>query len=263
MLQEKAFINFLFKGIQLARVFFVWFKWPVQTIDNDKKMLVCKVAETNGVEEAVLQLLPGRRDVLLMALISIFIGGAIFLFEANLNSLGRNNGLVEILFKVFSVLFAWAIIQLPIYYISLLIARWRCSKWIKGILKSDYTPIVCRMFFRRKNDSRLLWEERYSLNSLINSANQISKDIDKKEVDSKREGEFMVRLLLNGKDPALKVPIETIKMALAKLATLVDLDPKLKDVFCFYLDANGEIVGTRTREGYETLNRQLGFLPVN
>lgn len=246
----------------MGRVFFIWFKWQPKSMDDDTKMLICEVANSKGIKEAVTQLLPGRRDILLMVLASICVGGVILLFEAQLNSFGRGNILVEVFLKVFLVLFVWALIQLPIYYISLISARLFCSNWIKRQLKVGYKPIVCKMIVKTQSDLMLLWERSYSLPSLLVSANQMSADIKARDVDPRKIGELMIRLLLGGKDSNLNVPTETISMALAKLATLVDAEPKLSDIFCFYLEPTGEITGTLSRNNAIKINCQLGFLPT-
>lgn len=243
-------------------VFFVWFKWRPNNLDDDSKMLICELANAKGMKDTVVQLLPGRRDVVLMALISIGIGGIFVLFENYLNFLGRDNWLVAIFLKVFLALFVWAIVQLPIYYFSLILARFYCTKWIKEQLKIGYKPITCKMICKVKNDSMLLWDESYTINSLLESASHMSKDIKNREVDTTKIAELMIRLLLNAKDSNLNVPTETIKMALANLAILFDVKPKLSDTFCFCLDLNGEITGTLTRNGSVMRNCQFGFLPL-
>src|SRR5882724_3938562 len=113
----------------MSRVVFSWVRWKAPQLTPDALAHYVDRAEKTGVSGIVRTCVPMRKEMLVAATVGV-IGGAIL---GSYSNVANNSDVARFCGIIGGTLFAWGLLQLPIYFVSVLIARSECASWLREI----------------------------------------------------------------------------------------------------------------------------------
>jgi hypothetical protein len=161
-----------------------------------------------------------------------------------------------------AVMFAWGVLQLPIYLITLSTARANCAAWLRGVQQHGPRLIKCEFGVRNAEGMVVRSHEVFSVEEFGKCLEYAREDEAKaltREVPVARLWEFWIRLLL------LDTPVSqmTVSRALAALVASTRQAPQFSDQYLVSIEIDGKVVIRRRRSGQEDHEVPLGVIPAS
>ena len=119
--------------------------WVTPQLTNEATAYLNQRVDRLGVTAIARQLVPDRRIIGITATVGLVVGVVLgFISDA-----AGDNGIKRMTGAVGAVMFAWGFLQLPIYLITLSMARANCAGWLRDI--QQYGPRLIKCEFGVQN----------------------------------------------------------------------------------------------------------------
>jgi len=213
-----------------------------------------------GIGAIVRQCVPVGKGMLAAATAGV-IGGAIL---GSYSDVASNRDVAKFCGILGATLFAWGFLQLPIYIVSVLIARSKCDAWLRELVAVGPRLIRCQFAILRSDSSVDIRHEQVfdclQLKHCIELAtNDLLEQRRSPELSKDRHWELWCRMLLNETTATI-----TVDRGLAFLAGQMGDAAQLSDKYLIAIEAaSGKVILRRTRPSEEARQIDLGRLKLS
>jgi hypothetical protein len=240
----------------MALVGIFWARWDGSVYSDDDKVILRDRCISNGVESVVKELTKEKWKILWMLFLVIPLAGLIASYSENFrNSIGKAVHLTS------AILFAWSLVQLPVYFLSILFARISCKIFLMSLVKFGKKPVISELHFVDGKKSELLLRHSYTLRGLddaIYSLKETFQGSSKGQFNAASLCQMCIDLLIQNKSRLLSDEVSHARLAMGFLTKLVESNPDYGDEVQIQIQSDGSVVGFNIREGTRGAIQTLG-----
>ena len=242
----------------MSRIIIWWVTWETPQLTHEATAYLNQRVDRLGVTAIARQLVPDRRIIGITATVGLVVGVVLgFISYA-----AGDNGIKRMTGALGAVVFAWGFLQVPIYLITLSMARANCAAWLRVIQQHGPRLIKCEFGVRNAEGMVVRSHEVFSVEEFWKCLEYAREDEAKvltRELPVARQWEFWIRLLLLD-SPA---PQMTVSRALAALVASTREAPQFSDQYLVSIDIDGKVIIRRRRSGQEDHEVPLGVISVS
>lgn len=244
----------------MALVGIFWARWDGSVYTDDDKVILRDRCIGSGVKSVVKELTNENWRVLWILFLVIPLAGLVASYTENLrNPIGKAVHLTS------AILFAWAIIQIPIYFLSILFARLSCKMFLMSLVKFGKKPVIAELYFVSSEISQLLVRYSYTLRDLDDAVFSMSKNFQKtpdEQLNALGVCRICINLLLRNKNGLTVEDVSQARLAMGFLTKFVEHNPDYGDEVQIQIQDDGNIIGFNTREGTRGAFKSLGATTI-
>ena len=177
------------------RVVFFWVNWSPPVLRPEQKMELGEFIRRQGVAIISADFIRANRGLLAFSIACAMLGVPIALaLEPYAKA---SNGIGSAFFIFALVMFAWGIIQTPLYIASLKHAQHQCRVWLAELETIAPKPITCEFVLNIQDEPAVsLFKIEVWLDAINRDADKMRMDMPN-NIDCSRHWEVAVRMLMD------------------------------------------------------------------